>query len=52
MRYKDYVDDCSNDMPTIAPHLSQHPKEIPEEEQFWLEEHRKRVRGHDSVTRP
>jgi len=30
-------------------HLSRHPKGIREEEQFWLEERRKRVRGYDSV---
>jgi len=49
--YKDYMDVCSNDMPTLAPHLSRHPKEICEEERFWLEERRKRVTGNDRVTR-
>jgi len=34
-----------HDMPTLAPLLSRHPKGIREEERFWLEEHRKRVRG-------
>jgi len=47
--YKDYVDVCSTDMATLAPHLSRHPKGIREEEQFWLEERRKRVRGDDRV---
>jgi hypothetical protein len=37
---------------TLAPHLSQHPKGIREEERFWLEEHRKSVTGNDRVTRP
>jgi len=52
MRYKDYVDVYSKDMPTLAPHLSRHPKGICEEERFWLKERRKRVRGNDRVTRP
>ena len=34
---------------TLTPHLSWHPKGIREEERFWLEEHRKRVRGCDRV---
>ena len=50
VRYKDDVDVCSNDMPTLAPHLSRHAKEIRKEERFWLEERRKRVRGNDRVT--
>jgi len=49
VRYKDYVDVCSKDMPTLAPHLSRHPKGIREEERFWLEEHMKRARGNDRV---
>ena len=49
VRYKDYVDVCSKDMATLAPHLSRHPKGIREEEQFWLEERRKRVRGNGRV---
>ena len=40
------------DMPTLAPHLSWHAKRIREEEQFWLKEHRKSVRGNDRVTPP
>jgi hypothetical protein len=28
VRYKDYVDICSKDMPTLAPHLSRHTKGI------------------------
>jgi len=52
VRYKDYVDVCSKDMPTLALHLSRHAKGIREEERSWLEEGRKRVRGNDSVTRP
>jgi len=47
--YKDYVDVCSKDMPTLAPHLSRHPKGICEEQQFWLEERRKMVRGNDKI---
>jgi hypothetical protein len=34
VRYKDYVDVCSKDMPTLAPHLSRHAKGIREEERF------------------
>jgi hypothetical protein len=34
---------------TLAPHLSRHPNGISEEERFWLEERRKRVRGNDRV---
>jgi len=49
VRYKDYVDVCSKDMATLTPHLSRHPKGIREEEQFWLEDHRKKVRGDDRV---
>jgi hypothetical protein len=45
VRYKDYVDVCNKDMATLAPHLSWHPNGICEEERFWLEERRKRVRG-------
>jgi len=45
VRYKDYVDVCSKDVPTLAPHLSRHLKGIREEERFWLQERRKRVRG-------
>jgi hypothetical protein len=52
VRYKDYVDVCSKDMPTLAPHHSRHPNGIREEELFWLEERRKSVRGNDRVTRP
>jgi len=52
VRYKDYVDLCSKDMPTLAPHLSRHAMGIREEERFWLEERRKSVRGNDRVTRP
>jgi hypothetical protein len=36
-------------MATLAPHLSRHPKGIREEERFWLEKRRKRVRGNDRV---
>jgi len=36
-------------MPTLAPHLLRHAKGIREEEWFWLEERRKRVRGNDRV---
>jgi hypothetical protein len=32
---------------TLAPHLSRHPNGISEEDWFWLEERRKRVRGND-----
>jgi len=49
VRYKDYVDVCSKDMPTLAPQLSRHPKGIREEEQFWLEKGRNRVSGNDRV---
>jgi len=49
VRYKDYVYVCSQDMPTLAPHLSQQPTGIREEEPFWLEKCRKRVRGNDRV---
>jgi len=49
VRYKDGVDVCRNDMPTLARHLSHHPKGIREEEWFWLSERRKRVRGNDRV---
>jgi hypothetical protein len=31
------------------PHLSRHPKGIREKVRFWLEEHRKRVRGYDTI---
>jgi hypothetical protein len=51
MRYKDYVEICSKDMPTLAPHLSRHGGGIREEERFWLQERRKSVRGNDRVTR-
>jgi hypothetical protein len=44
VRYKDYVDVCSKDMATLAPHLLRHPKAVREEERFWLEERRKRVK--------
>jgi len=44
VRYKDYVDVWSKDMPTLAPHLSRHAKGIREEER-----RRKRVRGNDRV---
>jgi len=44
VRYKDYVDVCSKDTATLAPHLSMHPKGICEEER-----RRKRVRGNDRV---
>ena len=36
-------------MPSLAPHISRHPKGIREEKRFWLEERRKMVRGHDRV---
>jgi len=49
VRYKDYVDVCSKDMPTLAPHLSRHAKGIREEERFWLEESMKSVRGNERV---
>jgi len=49
VRYKDYVDVCSKDMPTLAPRVSRHANGIREEERFWLEECRKMVRGNDSV---
>jgi len=52
VRYKDYVDVCSKDMPTLAAHISRHAKGIREDERFWLKERRKRVRGNDRVTRP
>ena len=52
VRYKGYVDVCSKDMPTLAPHLSRHAKGIRKKERFWLEERRKSVRGNDRVTRP
>ena len=52
VRYKDYVDVCSKDMPTLAPHLSRHAMGIREEERFGLEERRKSVRGNGKVTRP
>jgi len=52
VRYKDYVDVFSKDMATLAPHLLWHPKGICEEERFWLEKHRKSVRGNDRVTQP
>jgi len=29
----------------IPPHLAWHPKGILENERFWLQEHRKRMRG-------
>jgi hypothetical protein len=45
--YQDYVDVCSKDMATLAPHLSQHAKGVREEERLWLEECRKSVRGND-----
>jgi len=34
VKYKDYVDVFRKDMPTLALHLSGHPKGIGEEEQF------------------
>jgi len=49
VRYKDYVDVYSKDMPTLAPHPSRHAKGIREEERFWLEERRKSVRGNARV---
>jgi len=51
VRYKDSVDVCSKDMPTVAPHLSWNEKGIREEDRFWLQECRERVRGNDRVTR-
>jgi hypothetical protein len=48
VRYKDYVDVCSKDMATLAPHLSWHSKGICEEDRFWLEERRKGVRGNEA----
>ena len=44
VRYKDYVDVYSKDMPTLAPHLSRHPKGIREEERRG-----KSVRSNDRV---
>jgi len=32
-----------------TPHLSRHPRGIRETERYWLEEHRKRVRGNDRL---
>ena len=52
MRYKDYVDVCSKYIPTLEPHLSRHSMGIREDEQFWLEEREKSMRGNDKVTRP
>ena len=52
MRDKDYVDVCSKDMPSLALHLSRHPKGIREQERFWLEERRKMVIGNDRVPGP
>jgi len=49
VRYKDYVDVCSKDMPTLAPHLSRQAQGIGEEERFWREERKKRVRGNDRL---
>jgi len=49
VRYKDYVDICNKDMPTLAPHLSRHPKGIHEEERFWVEERRKSARGNGRI---
>jgi hypothetical protein len=40
---------AAKDMATCAPHLSMHPKEIREEERFWVEERWKRVRDNDRV---
>jgi hypothetical protein len=40
---------AAKDMATLAPHLARHPKGIREEEWFWLEEHRKRVRRNERV---
>jgi len=44
VRYKNYLDVCSNDTAAHAPHLSMHPQGIRGEER-----HRKRVRGNDRV---
>jgi len=33
----------------IPPLLASHPKGIPVKERFWLEEHRKRVRGSQGI---
>ena len=44
VRYKDYVNVCSKDMPTLAPRLSLHAMGIRAEERFWLMERRKMVR--------
>ena len=49
VRYKDHVDGCSKDMPTLVPHLSRHANGIREEEWFWLEARRKRGRGNHRV---
>jgi len=37
--------DCRQAIINTLPHLAWHPKGIHENERFWLEEHRKRVRG-------
>jgi len=52
VRYKDYVDICGKDLATFALHLPRRPKGIGEEEQFWVDESRKSVRGHHGVTQP
>jgi len=44
VRYKDYVNVCSKDTATLAPHLSRHPQGIRVKER-----HRRRVRGNDRV---
>jgi len=52
VRYKDYVDVFSEDMPTRTLHQSRHAMGICEEERFWFEECRKSVKGNDRVTWP
>jgi len=41
--------DCREPIINTPPHLYWHPKGIHEKEQFWLEEHRKRVRRYDTL---
>jgi len=41
--------ECRQPIINILPHLAWHLKGILETERFWLEEHRKRVRGYDRI---